>query len=55
LKGNEIELKDFGGAACNTLGVYKYNILDDKLSFTLINDSCDGRSSGLSGIWRRKK
>ena len=55
LKGNEIEFRDIGGAACNNPGFYLYNISDDKLSFTLINDKCDGRSSGLSGIWTRKK
>jgi hypothetical protein len=55
LKGNEIEFRDIGGAACNNPGFYLYNISDDKLSFTLINDRCDGRNSGLSGIWTRKK
>ena len=55
LKGYEIEFRDIGGAACNNPGLYLYNLSDDKLSFTLINDSCDGRSSGLSGIWTRKK
>jgi CubicO group peptidase (beta-lactamase class C family) len=55
LKRNQIEFRDIGGAACNNLGLYEYSILDDKLSFKLINDSCDGRSSGLSGIWTRKK
>ena len=55
LHGNEIEFRDIGGAACNKSGLYKYNILDDTLSFVLIDDSCDGRSSGLSGIWTRKK
>lgn len=54
LKSNEIEFKDVGGAACNTPGLYKYNILNDKLTFMLINDNCDGRSNGLSGIWTRK-
>jgi len=55
LSGKQIEFRDIGGAACNSPGVYKYNIHQDKLSFTLINDSCDGRSSGLSGTWSRKK
>ena len=55
LNGKQIEFRDIGGATCNTSGVYSYNIYCDKLSFTLINDSCDGRSSGLSGIWTRKK
>jgi CubicO group peptidase (beta-lactamase class C family) len=55
LKSDEIEFRDIGGAACNTPGLYKYNILDNKLTFKLINDSCDGRSSGLSGTWTRKK
>jgi CubicO group peptidase (beta-lactamase class C family) len=55
LKGDEIEFRDIGGAACNNTGLYLYNLTDDKLSFTPINDSCDGRSSGLSGIWTRKK
>jgi CubicO group peptidase (beta-lactamase class C family) len=55
LNGNQIEFRDIGGAACNTLGHYEYNLLDDKLSFTIINDSCDGRRDGLSGIWTREK
>jgi hypothetical protein len=53
LKGNEIEFSDIGGAACNTSGHYTYAIVDDRLFFTLFNDSCDGRSSGLSGTWTR--
>jgi len=53
LKGNEIEFRDIGGAACNSPGVYKYNVNDDKLNFTLINDNCDGRSTELSGIWNK--
>ena len=55
LKGNEIEFRDIGGAACNTSGLYKYAILSDKLTFTQINDSCDGRSAGLSGTWTRMR
>ena len=55
LNGNKIEFRDIGGAACNNLGLYEYRILNDKLSFNPINDSCDGRSGGLSGIWTRKK
>jgi hypothetical protein len=55
LNGNQIELRDIGGAACNNTGLYEYSLLDDKLSFKLINDSCDGRSTGLSGTWTRKK
>jgi len=55
LNQNQIEFKDFGGAACNNLGLYEYSIIDDKLSFKIIDDSCDGRSTGLSGTWTRKK
>jgi len=55
LNRNQIELRDIGGAACNNIGLYEYSLLDDKLSFKLINDSCDGRSTGLSGTWTRKK
>jgi CubicO group peptidase (beta-lactamase class C family) len=55
LNGNNIEFRDIGGAACNNLGLYKYNLHDNKLSFSLIKDSCDGRTTGLSGIWTRKK
>jgi CubicO group peptidase (beta-lactamase class C family) len=55
LNRNQIEFRDIGGAACNNLGLYEYSLFDDNLSFKLINDSCDGRSSGLSGIWTRKK
>jgi hypothetical protein len=53
LNGKQIELRDIGGDACTTLGIYEYSIHDDKLSFTLINDSCEGRRIGLSGIWTR--
>jgi len=55
LNRNQIELRDIGGAACNNIGLYEYSLLDDELSFKLINDSCDGRSTGLSGTWTRKK
>ena len=55
LNGNQIEFRDIGGAACNNSGLYKYDLHDDKLIFTLIKDSCDGRTNGLSGIWTRKK
>jgi CubicO group peptidase (beta-lactamase class C family) len=55
LNQNQIEFKDIGGAACNNLGLYEYSIIDDKLSFKIIDDSCDGRSTGLSGTWTRKK
>jgi len=55
LKGDEIEFRDIGGAACNTPGLYRYSIFADKLTFIIINDSCDGRSSGLSGTWTRDK
>ena len=55
LNRNQIEFRDIGGAACNNLGLYEYSLLDDNLSFKLIIDSCDGRSSGLSGTWTRKK
>jgi CubicO group peptidase (beta-lactamase class C family) len=55
LNGNQIEFRDIGGAACNNLGLYEYNLHDDKLSFSLIKDSCDGRTVGLSGVWLKKK
>ena len=55
LNGNNIEFRDIGGAACNNLGFYKYNLHDNKLNFSLIKDSCDGRIAGLSGIWTRKR
>jgi hypothetical protein len=55
LNGDEIGFRDIGGAACNTLGLYRYVILNDKLTFTPINDTCDGRRSGLSGVWTRQK
>jgi CubicO group peptidase (beta-lactamase class C family) len=55
LKDNQVEFRDIGGAACYTPGLYRYNILNDKLTFILINDGCEGRSIGLSGIWTRKE
>lgn len=54
LEGKQILLKDIGGAACNDLGIYEYNIIDGKLSFTPVSDSCDGRKNGLMGIWNKK-
>jgi hypothetical protein len=55
LNGNQIEFRDIGGAACNNLGLYEYNLHDDKLSFILIKDNCNGRTVGLSGTWTRKQ
>jgi CubicO group peptidase (beta-lactamase class C family) len=55
LDGNKIEFKDVGGAACNNTGLYEYNLHDDKLSFVLIKDICDGRADALSDTWTRKK
>ena len=55
LKNNQITFRDIGGAACNSTGVYDFSIINDKLGFKPINDSCDGRKNGLSGIWTRKK
>jgi CubicO group peptidase (beta-lactamase class C family) len=54
LNGNQIEFRDIGGAACNSPGLYEYSLLDDRLNFKIINDSCDGRSNGLSGVWTRE-
>jgi hypothetical protein len=51
VRGNQVEFRDIGGAACNTPGRYMFKISDGKLTFTLLDDSCTGRSSGLSGIW----
>ena len=55
VSGKQIELIDVCDDACNNSGAYKYNICDDKLYFTVINDSCDSRRIGLSGVWPRKK
>jgi CubicO group peptidase (beta-lactamase class C family) len=54
IKGDRIEFKDIGGAACNETGLYEYSIKNDNLSFKLINDRCNGRSIGLSGNWIRR-
>jgi Beta-lactamase class C and other penicillin binding proteins len=55
LNNNQITFRDIGGAACNSIGVYDFSIINDDLSFKPINDDCDGRKNGLSGIWTRKK
>ncbi len=54
IKNNQIEFEDVGGNACKSEGSYKYWIKNDTLQFHIINDTCDGRSQGLSGIWTRK-
>ncbi|MBI9072838.1 MAG: beta-lactamase family protein [Melioribacteraceae bacterium] len=53
--GNQIEIEDIGGNACENNGVYKYFIDNDTLTFKPIQDNCDGRLNGLSGKWMRKK
>jgi CubicO group peptidase (beta-lactamase class C family) len=55
LKGDEIVFRDIGGAACNTSGIYKFMVRNYTLTFTLMDDACDGRSGGLSGTWTREK
>ncbi len=54
LKDNQIELEDIGGNACKNNGIYNYSIQNDTLIFQTVNDNCDGRLMGLSGIWVRK-
>jgi len=54
LNGNQVQIQDIGGDACNTNGLYSYYIHGDTLNFNIIDDNCDGRKTGLSGIWIRK-
>lgn len=46
-----LKLQDYDGKfACQgDLGVYKIEIKDDALNFTLINDPCEGRTGSLGG------
>ena len=56
LKDKQITFTDIGGAACNTPpGIYNYRIINNQLSFSPVDDRCDGRRNGLSGVWIRKK
>ncbi len=56
LKDKQITFSDIGGTACNTPpGVYNYSIINNQLSFTPVDDHCDGRRNGLSGVWIREK
>ncbi|GEM_PF-449569 len=52
---DRITFRDIGGAACNNSGIYTFNIQKDKLIFTPVEDSCEGRRNGLSGTWIKTK
>jgi hypothetical protein len=55
LHGKQIYFNDTEGNKCDSTGVYSYNIDRDTLKFSLVRDGCEGRISGMSGLWIRKK
>ncbi|MBN1997352.1 hypothetical protein JW935_07365 [candidate division KSB1 bacterium] len=50
---NQITFYDEGGATCDTQGMYRYSLSGKKLTFTLVEDECDGRRSIVLGIWSK--
>jgi hypothetical protein len=56
VSGDTLTLDDYDGQyACpNMAGKYKFSRTADVLSFTLVDDPCDGRAQSLSNIkWRK--
>ena len=54
IKKETLIFNDEKGMASEFPGEYKWSITENKLTFTLINDPTDGRSSLLTGVWIRK-
>lgn len=43
-----------GAIACAESGTYEWDVEDDILTFTVVNDPCDGRKEGLDGVPRKR-
>ena len=54
VKKESLIFNDEKGMASEFPGKYEWSLTEDKLTFTLINDPSDGRSSLLPGVWIRK-
>jgi hypothetical protein len=54
--GGQITFVDVGGQhACGPdSGIYRYHIVEDELTFSLIRDSCRGRTRPTVGTWANK-
>ena len=53
LSGDEITF--MGDSDCPEIeGKYKYSIDNDRLTFSLIADDCEGRNEAIPGTWTKK-
>lgn len=53
LNGNAIEFLDESGRTCPELGVYRIDLQEDYISFSVIQDECQGRIQTTLGFWTR--
>ncbi len=54
VNNDTITLSDVGGEACISDGEYRFIIRNDSLTFSVLDDDCQGRKLGLESIWVRK-
>ena len=54
IHGRHVAMSDLQGAhSCNgeTIGIYRYQISDDTLIFTLVEDGCEERKNNTGAKW----
>ena len=54
LAGDQITMVDHGTVSCTGPGVYSFNIANNTLTFTLVQDNCNERLLVIVGVWTRE-